>query len=117
MALAELIIFKNSLEDLPSSVHSNDLVLLYPSMKTVLLRTSQVSCKRYVLQGNLAASIYTRKCRLTTINPDFQLGWAVLAECRHLGTNHGLRTPNEGISQRNLKFWVDVADKIRFGRT
>ncbi len=24
---------------------------------------------------------------------------------------HGLRTPNEGIYQRNLKFWVDVAEK------
>ena len=30
--------------------------------------------------------------------------------------NHGLRTPNEGINQRNLKFWADGADKIRFGR-
>ena len=30
---------------------------------------------------------------------------------------HGLRTPNEGINQRSLKFWVDVADKICFGRT
>ena len=31
---------------------------------------------------------------------------------------HGLRTSNEGINQRNLKFWVDVADKIGcFGRT
>ena len=30
---------------------------------------------------------------------------------------HGLRTPNEGISQRNLKIWADVADKICFGRT
>jgi hypothetical protein len=25
---------------------------------------------------------------------------------------HGLRTPNEGINQRNLKNWADVADKI-----
>ena len=25
--------------------------------------------------------------------------------------NHGLRTPNEGINQRNLKIWADVADK------
>ena len=25
---------------------------------------------------------------------------------------HGLRTPNEGINQRNLKFWADVADKL-----
>ena len=25
---------------------------------------------------------------------------------------NGLRTPNEGINQRNLKIWADVADKI-----
>ena len=31
--------------------------------------------------------------------------------------NHGLRTPNEGIDQRYLKNWADVADKICFGRT
>ena len=31
--------------------------------------------------------------------------------------NHGLRTPNEDINQRNLKFWADVADKICFGPT
>ena len=30
---------------------------------------------------------------------------------------HGLRTPNEGINQRYLKNWADVADKISFGRT
>ena len=29
-----------------------------------------------------------------------------------LGPKHGLRTPNEGINQRNLKTWADVADKI-----
>ena len=33
------------------------------------------------------------------------------------GFRHGLRTPNEGINQRNLKFWAEVADKICFGRT
>ena len=33
------------------------------------------------------------------------------------GFYHGLWTPNEGINQRNLKFWADVADKICFGRT
>ena len=26
--------------------------------------------------------------------------------------SHGLRTPNEGINQRYLKNWADVADKI-----
>ena len=30
---------------------------------------------------------------------------------------HELRTPNEGINQRNLKFLADVADKICFGDT
>ena len=28
------------------------------------------------------------------------------------GFGHGLRTPNEGINQRYLKNWADVADKI-----
>ena len=28
---------------------------------------------------------------------------------------HGLRTPNEGINQRYMKNWADVADKICFG--
>ena len=28
-----------------------------------------------------------------------------------------LRTPNEGINQRYLKNWADVADKLCFGRT
>jgi hypothetical protein len=31
--------------------------------------------------------------------------------------NHGLRTPNEDLNQKNLKFWADVTDKILFGRT
>ena len=30
---------------------------------------------------------------------------------------HRLRTPNEGINQRNLRIWANVADKISFGRT
>ena len=33
------------------------------------------------------------------------------------GLKHGLWTPNEGINQRYLKNWADVADKICFGRT
>ena len=32
-------------------------------------------------------------------------------------TDYGQWTPNECMNQRNLKFWVDVADKICFGRT
>ena len=30
-------------------------------------------------------------------------------------TEHGLRTANEGIKQRYLKNWADVAEKICFG--
>ena len=30
---------------------------------------------------------------------------------------YGLRTPNEGLNQRYLKNWADVAGKICFGRT
>ena len=29
--------------------------------------------------------------------------------------NHGLWTPNEGINQRNMKIWADVADKTALG--
>ena len=36
---------------------------------------------------------------------------------RSLLLHHGLRTPNEGINQRYLKNWANVADKICFGRT
>ena len=30
----------------------------------------------------------------------------------HRGSTHGLRTPNEGINQRNLKIWANVANKL-----
>ena len=29
---------------------------------------------------------------------------------------HGLRTSNEGINQRNVKIWADVADEICFSQ-
>ena len=32
-------------------------------------------------------------------------------------SDHGLWTPNEGINQRYLKNWADVADKTCFGCT
>ena len=37
--------------------------------------------------------------------------------CKINEPTHGLRTLNEGINQRYLKIWADVADKICFGRT
>ena len=39
---------------------------------------------------------------------------------REVNTDHmddGLRTRNEGINQRYLKNWAQVANKISFGRT
>ena len=40
-------------------------------------------------------------------------GYNALAWLERLKTasTHGLRTPNEGINQRNLNFWADMADK------
>ena len=38
-------------------------------------------------------------------------------EGRPLASVHGPQTPNEGINQRYLKNWADVADKICFERT
>ena len=37
---------------------------------------------------------------------------AVVNSDFHNAGGHGLRTPNEGINQRYLKNWADVADKI-----
>ena len=42
----------------------------------------------------------------------FFAGYTILFDVKH-----GLRTTNEGINQRYLKNWADVADKICFGRT
>ena len=36
---------------------------------------------------------------------------------RWIGMTHGLRTPNDGKNQRNLKILADVADKISVGHT
>ena len=40
-----------------------------------------------------------------------------IAHCTVFHNMHRLRTPNEGINQKNLKFWADAADKTCFGRT
>ena len=43
-------------------------------------------------------------------------GASLIVSSKH-SEEHGLRTPNEGINQRYLKNWADVADKMCFGRT
>ena len=45
------------------------------------------------------------------------MGFLTLNISADMGLRHGLWTPNEGMNQRNLIFWADVADKICFGRT
>ena len=54
------------------------------------------------LQGHLGKPFWTNKLH---------------ARANHHFLGHRLRTPNEGVNQRNLKFWADVADKICFGHT
>ena len=51
-----------------------------------------------------------------------QIIWDIVEKSSHHmsivhGFSHGLQTPNEGINQKYLKKWADVADKICFGRT
>ena len=38
----------------------------------------------------------------------------LFSKLEYVRSNHGLRTPNGSINQRNLKIWADVADKICF---
>ena len=60
----------------------------------------------------LAASMI----RCSLVCPKLRRVHAIIHSASHRHY-HGLRTPNEGINQRNLKIWADVADKICFGRT
>ena len=43
--------------------------------------------------------------------------WVILGIALINSFMHGLLTPNEGINQRYLKNWADVADEICFDRT
>ena len=58
---------------------------------------------------------------VVSLESSFLLNWKQnrlwAAGCVGCDLVHGVRTPNEGISKRNLKIWPDVADKIRLGRT
>ena len=44
------------------------------------------NCRLAKLQGRTK----WRSCRLTTKNPDYQLGWAILAECRQLDNHNAI---------------------------
>ena len=61
--------------------------------------------------------VKTGSCQLSYTIRDLDLPHLVAK-----GERHGLWTPNEGINQRNLKFWADVADlkiwdwELIFGR-
>ena len=66
--------------------------------------------------GSLWQGKYTQKSH----GGQLTRGWSFVSLFLALicdGLQHGLRTPNEDINQRNLKIWADVADKICFGRT
>ena len=64
------------------------------------------------IYGGRAASLLGCSLLLYSMQP------AVCARrCQLMAFEHGLRTPNVGINQRNLKIWAHVAVKIFFGRT
>ena len=72
---------------------------------------------------NQVQKVLDMKLDFQNINWEFKsldhndLGKIITSVLPILGTNHRLRTPNEGINQRYLKNWAYVADKICFGRT
>ena len=92
-----------------------------------LTQAAQNYCSRTLLcavllffstQLNQLTSVIIQSCRqrLTTKSWEglfYELTeseiWAALGRLDSL--RHGLRTPNEGINQRYLKNWADVADK------
>ena len=80
--------------------HGTDTIIETAKYLQIQLQEdSKMFEKRIILTGNLSKGI------------DNCFGvW-------HRHQNHGLRTPNEGINQRYLKNWTDVANKICFGRT
>ena len=52
---------------------------MYFYVASAYVHTSKLSC----MQGRMKR----KNCRLTTKNLDYQLGWAILAECRQLDTS------------------------------
>ena len=68
--------------------------------------------------------VRNRVLKLESSNQIFELIYQQLLFCTRFRLEtimlndlvHGLRTPNEGINQRNLKIWANEADEIGFGR-
>ena len=78
------------------------LVLSIPNAWLVGWRGVPWACVlKWVLRGNFLKNKMQLQLRALFIYP----------------AKHGQRTPNEGINQRYLKNWADVADKICFGHT
>ena len=95
--------------------------LLIDRMKKSFLGVLKTQMMQFSLN---TAATKGQKCRTISqkVNICFKLCTYVLCNiwfmkyCSNICI-HGLRTPNEGINQRYLKNWADVADKICFGRT
>ena len=78
----------------------------------IFKKSYYASCFTFVHYANSKLWNYIALCKLDTATSCIRQSFSDF-----YGWIHGLRTPNEGINQRNLKFWADVADKICFGRT
>ena len=59
--------------------------------------------------------VYCNFAHVTHLAFGVRIFKSAAALCMHLP--HGLRTPNKGINQRDLKIWAGVTNKICFCRT
>jgi hypothetical protein len=72
---------------------------------------SLVSSKFLAMRNITLYSVYLKQCFHLTLSDES------IPKLNKWSAAQELRTPNEGIHQRYLKNWANVADKICFGRT
>ena len=83
---------------------------IYFAVQTILFQAIKQSCPKVAVTFDM----WLQRPSIFVLVSNAQSQKFKFYNWRHL--SHGLRTPNEGISQRNLKILADVADKICFSR-
>ena len=71
---------------------------------------SEKVCLIFIYIERSAAGLLFNEIQFSLCFKDYRYGININ------GSTNGLRTPNEGINQINLKIWENVADKICFWR-
>ena len=92
----------------PKSYHNPEYIFIWSRLKASLLK------KKYWLMQNHGLGTHNDEIFLLRYHPKAHTIY--LAHLRNQ-PKHELRAPNEGINQRNLKIWANVADKICFSHT